>query len=819
MNNKMNGEISVDFKSIEARWRPYWQEIDLYKTGDDSEKPNIYILDYFPYPSGEGLSVGHCRNYVPTCVSSRFYRKRGYNVLHPMGWDAFGLPAENYAIKHNIHPSESSAKFSATYRRQMKLIECSYDWSREFTSTDPDYYRWTQWFFLLLHKRGLAYRAEGSQWFCPHDHTILANEQVEDGLCWRCGTPVVRKKLEQWYFKITEYADRLLDDLQTIDWPESIKAAQRNWIGRSVGAEIRFQVDGSQKEIRIFTTRPDTLYGVTFIALAPEHPMILDLCAADRAAVVDTYVQASMRRTEIDRSADKGQKTGVFSGAHVVHPLNGTLIPIWIADYVLPSYGTGAIMGVPAHDERDYEFAQSNNLPIVRVIRPDKEVDEPIYTGHGVMVKSGPYNGEFSLLAGEAMLERLQSRGLAHKTVSYKMRDWLISRQRYWGAPIPIVHCPKCGVVPVPEADLPVRLPDIADFKPSEDGRSPLARAETWVNTQCPNCHGPARRETDTMDGFACSSWYFLRFASPHYQEGPFEEASMRRWMPVDSYVGGTEHAVMHLLYSRFWTKIMYDAGLVPFTEPFSSLRNQGMMLSADDGRRMSKSKGNIVTPDEVVAKHGTDALRMYVLFLGPFEADSTWDERGIKGVRRFLNRYWRLANDAPTGISSGKSFDLRAFELEKRHVIEKVTTDIERFRFNTAVAALMSYLNFLIKARDNGLSKDQWHSALTTLTLLLCPIAPFITEEVWQTILGHDESVHLQPWPTIDEDQVRKEQITIVVQVNGRVRDRMKVAEGVDNEILQTRALSRSAVQSHINGKEIRNIVVVPDRLINIVV
>ena len=642
-----------DFKAIEEKWRPYWEKIDLYRTGDDPDRPNTYILDFFPYPSGDGLSVGHCRNYVPTCVSARFMRMRGYNVLHPMGWDAFGLPAENYAIKHSIHPRESSRQFAATYKRQMELVECSYDWSREINSTDPDYYRWTQWFFLLLHRRGLAYQAVGSQWWCPHCQTILANEQVEKGRCWRCDTEVTRKDLQQWYFKITDYADRLLADLDTIDWPESIKTMQRNWIGRSEGAEVIFRVpqkrNNVQKnrfyEIPVFTTRPDTLFGVTFLALAPEHPLLAMIATAEQSAAVADYVAKATRLAEIDRLATDKEKTGVFTGAYAIHPLNGERIPIWVAGYVLPGYGTGAVMGVPAHDERDYDFARKVGLPVVEVVSPDGQSHgaASCFTGYGLLIDAGAYSGMSSAAASARIIADLEAKGLGQKQITYKMRDWLISRQRYWGAPIPIVHCPECGAVPVPGADLPLRLPDTADFAPTGDGRSPLARIDAWVNTTCPRCGGPAQREIDTMDGFACSSWYFLRFANPRYSDGPFDPAAVRTWLPVDTYVGGAEHAVMHLLYARFWTKVMADAGLVDFAEPFIQLRNQGMVLSAVDGRKMSKSKGNVVTPDEVVAEHGADALRAYLLFLGPFDAEVIWDDRGIKGITRFLDKYWRL--------------------------------------------------------------------------------------------------------------------------------------------------------------------------------
>ena len=826
-SNKNKPQRTIDFQTMEAKWRTVWQDLNLYKTGEVPQKPNIYILDYFPYPSGDGLSVGHCRNYVPTCVSARFYRMKGYNVLHPMGWDAFGLPAENYAVKHGIHPQESSAQFCATYRRQMKLVECSYDWSREISSSDPEFYRWTQWFFLLLYKRGLAYRASGSQWFCPHCETILANEQVEDGRCWRCDTPVVRKELEQWYFKITAYADRLLADLKGIEWPESIKSSQRNWIGRSEGVEIRFPLsipqsaagENPKKEVVVFTTRPDTLYGVSFLALAPEHPLVYEITTAEQLPSVEAYVQQAAHASEADRASNVVEKKGVFSGTYAVHPLSAEPIPIWVADYVLPGYGTGAIMGVPGHDERDYQFARIHDLPVIPVVQAENGEQGDFYDGHGVLLNSGPFSGQNSKTAGEGITAELESHGQGARTVSYKMRDWLISRQRYWGAPIPIVYCSDCGVVPVPEEDLPVTLPDIDDFKPAGNGRSPLARAEEWVNTTCPSCGGPARRETDTMDGFACSSWYFLRFTSPHYQEGPFEPAAMRTWMPVDSYVGGAEHAVMHLLYSRFWTKVMFDAGLVPFIEPFSNLRNQGMMLSAADGQKMSKSKGNVVTPDEVVAQYGTDALRTYILFLGPFDAEATWDDRGIKGVTRFLNRYWRLANSSLRVMEDDQDGVRQQFERRRQQIIEHVTNDLKAFRFNTAVAALMAYLNYLSEVAKEGVDREQWRSAIETLTLLLCPFAPFITEEVWQAVLGHPDSVHKQSWPHYDSAMAQEEQTTVIVQVNGRVRDRLQVEMGTASDALREMALASSRVQGYIDGATINNVVIVPDRLVNIVI
>jgi leucyl-tRNA synthetase len=827
MNNR------YDIGALEAKWRPFWEKADIYRTGDDPQKPKHYILDYFPYPSGDGLSVGHCRNYVPTCVAARFKRMRGFNVLHPMGWDAFGLPAENYAIAHGVHPRLTTAKHNANYKRQMKLIECSYDWSREFSSTDPEYYRWTQWFFLLLHKRGLAYQALGNQWWCPTDKTILANEQVEDGRCWRCGTTVTKKKLKQWYFRITDYADRLVDDLATVDWPEPIKIMQRNWVGRSEGAEVIFTVTepNDREPVKIqriptFTTRPDTLYGVTFLILAPEHPLVDVLTTDDQRTKVASYIGEAARMSEMDRLALDKEKTGVFTGAFASHPMTGAAIPIWISDYVMMEYGSGAIMGVPGHDTRDYDFALKFGLSIVEVISPDGSEHgiEQCFTEKGTMINSEEYNGQSSEIGGEGIVQALAGQGLGRELVTYRMHDWLISRQRYWGAPIPIVHCPECGTVPVPEDKLPVLLPEIDDFEPTGDGRSPLAKVNSWVRTKCPQCDGPAERETDTMDGFACSSWYFLRFTNPDYTEGPFDPVEADYWMPVDTYVGGAEHAVMHLLYARFWTKVMHDAGLVPYTEPFSRLRNQGV-LHASDGLRMSKSKGNVVTPDEVVIEHGTDALRTYILFIGPFDGDVIWDDANIKGVDRFLDRYWRLAH-ATTGhaADSGKNGvdggGNSAFTREMHRFIKRVTEDLERFKFNTAVAALMQQLNYLYDSQDAGISPQLWREALETFTILLCPIAPFITEEVWQEVLGHQgQSVQLMEWPDYNENLIVDQEISIMIQVNGRLRDKVTVPVGITEEELHAAVLARPKVLKYTAGQDIRRMIVVPEKLVNVVV
>ncbi len=812
---------TYDFESIQPKWRAYWRDIDLYRTGDDPQKDKKYILDFFPYPSGAGLSVGHCRNYVPTCIFSRYRRMKGDNVLHPMGWDAFGLPAENYAIRHGVHPRITIQEQSANYKRQLQLIECSYDWSREINSSDPDFYHWTQWFFLLLYDQGLAYRAEGEQWWCPVDKTILANEQVENGRCWRCGSVVEKKTLEQWYFKITAYADRLLDDLELIDWPDSIVAMQRNWIGRSEGADITFEVkDASEETISVFTTRPDTLFGATFLALAPEHPRALELATNEKRTAVEAFIQEARNATdEQGYTSVAATGGGVFSGRYAVHPFTGAEIPIYIAGYVLMEYGSGAIMGVPAHDERDAAFASRHNLPVTPVVRAPETSDgnSVVYTGQGTLINSGPYSGLASQEAARRIGADLQAKGMGGPAVRYRLRDWLISRQRYWGAPIPIVHCRQCGIVPLPESALPLRLPDIDAFTPADDGRSPLARVADWVNTTCPQCGGAARRETDTMDGFACSSWYFLRFASPHEEDRPFDPDAVRYWLPVDLYVGGAEHAVLHLLYARFWTKVMFDAGLIDFREPFAQLRNQGV-LHAADGVRMSKSRGNVVTPDEIAEKYGVDALRTYIVFIGPFEASVDWNERGIRGVTRFLDRFWALAMSVPVDEDDEQGID-EAFQGNMHRVIKRVGDDLQAFKFNTAVAALMGWLNDLYDARQQPISGVQWREALETFCLLLAPIAPFITEELWQAVLGHEQSVHRQSWPDYDAALLESDELTIAVQVNGRLRDTITVPADSDEQTLRDAALASPAVQRHVDGKAIRRTVVVPGRVINIVV
>jgi len=808
-------------QKFEQKWQDRWQDEGIYQAEDFGDKPKYYLLDFFPYPSGDGLSVGHSKHYVPTDVATRFLRMSGYNVLHPMGWDAFGLPAENEAIIRQVPPAENTAKNVANYKRQLNLQGISFDWNREINSSQPDYYRWTQWFFLLMYRRGLAYRAVGMQWWCPQCKTILANEQVENGYCWRHGDQLVEKKeLEQWYFRITDYAEELLRDLDTLDWPERIILMQRNWIGKSTGADIVFTAydpEGNEHSIRVFTTRPDTIFGATFMVLSPEHPLVDVLTPAGHRGRVTQYQQAAARQTEIDRLSTEREKTGVPTGAFAVNPFTGEHIPIWIADYVLMSYGTGAIMAVPAHDERDFEFAKKYSLPIRQVIEgpEDAHAEGSTYTGPGRMVNSGDFSGLPSEEGKGRIIEHLEARGIGHGAVNYRMRDWLVSRQRYWGAPIPIVYCPDCGIVPVPEDRLPVLLPPLEHYQPGDDGRSPLATDPNFVQTTCPRCGGPARRETDTLAGFVDSSWYFLRFTSPRDVDHPFDAEKVRYWLPLDLYVGGAEHAVMHLLYFRFFTKVMADAGLIEFREPAPRLKNQGM-LHASDGRKMSKSLHNVITPDAVAAEYGADTLRGYIMFMGPFEADALWDPKGINGVHRWLARIWDVAQP----VERAEDREPESLELRRavHKTVKKVGADLKDFRFNTAVSALMELTNLMQRVRGALEGSETWSWAVERLLLILAPIAPHVADELWY-MHGHHESIHLQPWPGFDPVMTVDDVVTVVVQVNGKLRDRLEVPRDEEMESVQEQALASPRVQPHLQGREVVNIVAVPNKLINIVV
>ena len=815
-----------DFREIEKRWKPVWRRMGLYRTGSDPDREPFYCLDFFPYPSGAGLSVGHCRNYVPTDVISRKKRMDGYNVLHPMGWDAFGQPAEEYAIKTGTHPAEVTQRNTQTYRRQMELIEASYDWTREVNSSDPDYYRWTQYFFLLLYDRGLAYQADNYQMWCPQCKIVLSNEEAAGGRCWRCDGEVTRKRLRQWYLKITEYADRLLDDLDELDWPESIKAMQRNWIGRSEGAEVIFSVKTAEEnvDLPVYTTRLDTIYGATFCVVAPEHPDLQRITTAEMRPEVEQYVRNAQTKSDLERmEAGEREKTGVFTGSCAVNPFNGQEVPVYVADYVLAGYGTAAIMAVPAHDERDHAFAGRHGLPIIEVIAPGGKpqgVQEHATVADGMLLNSGPFDGLESDVARRRMAEHAEQRGFGRSDVRYRIRDWLVSRQRYWGAPIPIVHCDECGAVP--DRDLPVPLPEVESYEPDDTGRSPLARAEDWVGTTCPKCGGPARRDTSTMAGFACSSWYFLRFASPKESDRPFDPEAVRYWLPVDLYVGGAEHAVMHLIYARFWTKVMQDAGMVEFGEPFSTLKNQGMLLG-EDHVKMSKSRGNIVTPDEMVERYGADALRLYILFMGPFEAELEWSEEGIAGTARFLGRLWNLFCETADAESDRVDGELEK-ELRYRlaHTVRKVTDDVDSFQFNTAVAALMELTNYMSANRKSaGSFGGVWGEAVRKMLVMMAPMAPFITEELWHRMglaSEGEDTVHLQSWPEYDPEDLKRDTVEIVVQIRGKIRDRIQVPAEADRAEMERLALQSARIREILAGAEPSRVIVVPGRLVNII-
>ncbi len=817
---------TYNFKQLEKKWSPIWEKAGLYKTGDDPAKNNFYCLDYFPYPSGAGLSVGHCRNYIPTDVICRKKRMDGHNVLHPMGWDAFGQPAEEYAIKTGMHPAEVTRINTENYKRQMQLFEAGYDWDREINSSHPDYYRWTQYFFLLLFDRGLAYQSDNFQMYCPDCKIVLSNEESAGGICWRCSGEVVKKRLPQWYFRITEYADRLLDELDGLDWPENIKAMQRNWIGRSHGAEVNFSIETESNgtiNLPVYTTRIDTIYGATFCVLAPEHPDLASITTEEMKKEVDDYIRASSAKTDLQRlvASEKG-KTGIFTGAYAKNPFNGEEVPVWTADYVLAGYGTAAIMAVPAHDERDHAFAKKYSLPIVEVIAPGgvaQGVDEEATVADGELINSGEFTGLSSDESRKVMAAFAEKNNFGKAETRYRIRDWLVSRQRYWGAPIPIIHCEKCGAVP--ERNLPVVLPDVEGYEPDDSGRSPLAACEEWVNTTCPECGSDAKRETSTMAGFACSSWYFLRFASPHYSDAPFDREEVNKWLPVDLYVGGAEHAVMHLIYARFWTKVMYDAGMLNFTEPFSSLKNQGMLISYDH-QKMSKSKGNVITPDEMVVKYGADALRLYIIFMGPFEAEIEWSEEGLAGTYRFVKRLWNLFQET-TDVQAGEfdeTFD-RELRYELARTIKKVTEDIDGFQFNTGVAAMMEFLNFLSANRGKAASASTtWRKAQKDFLTVLAPAAPFITDELWHLLNFGDETetIHTQKWPLWIEEDLVKDTVDIVIQIKGKIRDRISVPADSSKEELEEIALSLAKVQSYLNGSAPKRVIVVPGRLVNII-
>ncbi len=801
-----------NFKEIESKWRKIWEENPV--NPHDTDKPKYYCLDMFPYPSGNGLHVGHWRGYVLSDVVSRYKILQGYEILHPMGWDAFGLPAENFAIKTGTHPAETTKKSIANIKRQVKEISAVYDWDREVNTTDPDYYKWTQWIFVQMYKKGLAYEKEMPLNWCPNCKCVLANEEATNGVCDRCGSPVTKKNLRQWMLGITKYAERLLNDLQDLDWPEKVKKMQTDWIGKSYGAEVDFAIKDTDKKITVYTTRPDTLYGATFMVLAPEHEIVPEITTAEQKDAVEKYVYAASTKSNVSRMTDK-EKTGVFTGAYGINPLNGALVPIWVSDYVLADYGTGAIMCVPAHDDRDFEFAKKFGLPIIQVISKDGKEDEELtqaYTEPGIMINSGELNGMKSEDAKAKMPEYVEKQGFGKKTVNYKLRDWVFSRQRYWGEPIPLVHCEKCGIVPVPEEQLPVELPNVESYQPTETGESPLASIEEWVNTTCPCCGGPAKRETNTMPQWAGSSWYFLRYCDNHNDKELASKEALKKWMPVDLYVGGVEHAVLHLLYARFYTKFLYDIGAVDFEEPFKRLFNQGMICkkNEEDGKlyKMSKNKGNVVSPDETVEKYGCDSLRMYELFIGPPELDSEWDDSGIDGVFRYLNKIWKFVDENKDKTIAATS------EIEQiRHkMIYEITNRLEALTMNTVVSGFMEFTNKLINAVKAAGGVDM--ETLETICILLAPFTPHIAEEMWQNI-GHTESVFKQKWPEYDENKMKEDTVEIAVQINGKVKTTINIAADFDKD--SAIAAAKEALGTKLTGTIVKEIYV-PGRIVNIV-
>ncbi|WP_274365535.1 leucine--tRNA ligase [Paenibacillus thermotolerans] len=800
-------------QSIEPKWQKYWDEHKTFKVLEDDSKPKFYALDMFPYPSGDGLHVGHPEGYTATDIVSRFKRARGFDVLHPMGWDAFGLPAEQHALNTGKHPRDITKKNIDNFRRQIKSLGFSYDWDREISTTDPDYYKWTQWIFLQLYKKGLAYVAEMPVNWCPALGTVLANEEVINGLSERGNHPVIRMPMRQWVLRITAYAERLLEDLEELDWPESIKDMQRNWIGKSVGAEVTFEIDGRAGEtLVVFTTRPDTLFGATYCVLAPEHELVESITTEAQRQAVTEYQEAAARKSDLERTDLAKEKTGVFTGAYAINPVNGAKLPVWIADYVLGGYGTGAIMAVPGHDERDYEFAKTFDLPIVEVVKGG-DISKEAYTGDGEHVNSDFLNGLNTQEAIDKMIQHLESIGKGSKKVTYRLRDWLFSRQRYWGEPIPVLHLEDGTSKPVPESELPLLLPDVDEIKPSGTGESPLANVTEWVNVTDPETGMKAKRETNTMPQWAGSCWYYLRYIDPHNDKEICSKEKQERWLPVDLYIGGAEHAVLHLLYARFWHKVLYDIGVVSTKEPFWKLVNQGMILG-DNNEKMSKSRGNVINPDEIVNEYGADTLRMYEMFMGPLEATKPWNTNGVEGVYRFLNRVWRLfvTEDGQLNPKIRPDGGNDSFKRTLHRTIKKITEDYEALRFNTAISQMMIFVNEAYKMETLPLD------GMNRFVQLMAPIAPHIAEELWEK-LGHSGSITYVPWPEYDEKWTVDDEVEIVVQVNGKIVGRANVAADADEEALRELALGLDNVKAAMTGKQIRKVIAVKGKLVNIVV
>lgn len=802
---------------IEPKWQAVWEEQKTYYAKDDLSKQKLYISPMFPYPSGAGMHTGHAFEHAIVDAIARFHRAHGKNVLNPMGWDSFGLPAENYAIKTGTAPAVVTKTNIANFKNQLKRMGASIDWSREINTSDPEYYRWTQWIFTKFFERGLAYQKDSLQWWCPVDKTVLANEQVEGGKCWRCGSEVVKKAMNQWFFKITDYADALLDEIEDLDWPQKIKTAQTNWIGRSQGAEIDFVLEGNDETITVFSTRPDTLFGATFLVLAPEHKLAKKLATSEMRENVETYIAEAVKKSEIERQSEGKEKTGVFTGSYAINPASGEKVPVWVADYVLGGYGTGAVMGVPGHDDRDNEFAQKFELPIIEVIeKPESDEELGVYHGEGPLVNSGTFDGMESSQAREEIVAWLEQENRGKSKVTYKMRDWLISRQRYWGAPIPIIHCPVDGPVAVPEDQLPVVLPELKDFAPKGDGKSTLAGVTDWVHTTCPKCGGPAERETDTMDGYACSSWYLLRYTDPHNDKAAWDPEKANYWAPLDFYVGG-DHAVAHLLYVRFWTHVFKDMGLTDFKEPVKKLVYHGY-INAPDGRKMSKSLGNVIDPLDIIDQgYGADALRTYVLFMGPIELDAPWDPRGIAGIYRFLNRVWTLNQEFLESDKSVTKNDDKVVQLLHK-TIKKVTDDHHRLSFNTAISALMECVNELYKLKVDGFSETTWREALGSLNRLLAPFAPHMSAELWQQ-LGNDTMLEQAGWPQWDDKVIVADKTVVIVQVNGKLRAKIDATPDASEEDVLSIALAEENVAKFVGDKKPAKVIYVPGRLINIVI
>lgn len=802
--------MNYNHKIIEKKWQCFWLDNQTFKTSDNLGQKKFYALDMFPYPSGAGLHVGHPEGYTATDIISRYKRMQGYNVLHPMGWDAFGLPAEQYALDTGNDPRAFTKQNIQTFKRQIQELGFSYDWDREVNTTDPEYYKWTQWIFIQLYNKGLAYVDEVAVNWCPTLGTVLSNEEVVDGVSERGGHPVYRRPMKQWVLKITEYADRLLEDLDDLDWPESIKDMQRNWIGRSEGARVSFKVEGENDTIDVFTTRPDTIFGTTFLVLSPEHALVEKITTTEKFEEVKKYQEAASKKSDLERTDLAKDKSGVFTGAYAINPLSGEKLPIWIADYVLSSYGTGAVMAVPAHDERDHEFAVKFNLPIIEVIAGG-DVQKEAYTGAGEHVNSGDLDGLNNEQAIAKAIELLEAKGAGEKKVNYKLRDWLFSRQRYWGEPIPIIHWEDGTMTTVPEEELPLLLPETDEIKPSGTGESPLANIDDFVNVVDEETGMRGRRETNTMPQWAGSCWYYLRYIDPHNEQMLADPEKLKHWLPVDLYIGGVEHAVLHLLYARFWHKVLYDLGVVPTKEPFQKLFNQGMILG-EGNEKMSKSKGNVVNPDDIVNSHGADTLRLYEMFMGPLDAAIAWSENGLDGSRRFLDRVWRLFINEDDSLSQ-KFVESNNKSLDKvyNQTVKKVTEDFDTLNFNTAISQLMVFINECYKV------DEIYQPYAEGFVKMLAPIAPHIGEELWQK-LGHDETITYQPWPTYNETLLVDSEVEIVVQVNGKVRAKLTIPKELSKEEMQELALENENVKMAIDGKEIKKVIAVPQKLVNIV-